>query len=508
MNSSVGAVAIEQETVANQHEHMLRAAMEGMDQGILVYDQDLKVIAFNEKLKSLFDFDQAQLVIGVPFEYLVKMMISRGARVDEFTDTEQVEKRLKIARTFEPFFSDSLLPNGRKLSIRGNPIPGGGYVTTYTDVTRQRASEELVRENENRLKRMLEGSPVGITVLDLETRHVVYRNSSYNRILGLNPDQDFEGAYNPETFINKAAAEALNRIVMDHNYFHEEVVERVHVDGSSVRAHHIWRPIVWEGHDAAICWVYDLSEQQKLETQLRLNNTELDGLNRQKDRFFSILAHDLRSPFNAMMGYADLLNSRVEKLDIRQIKDYSDHISEAGEGLLTLLNNLLHWSQSQMKQLQINPVHCRVNELIAEVEKTLGPVARRKGIEVKPDKLDFDILADRDMIITVLRNLISNAIKFTPSGGMIRISGYINGGMANISVEDTGRGLDDDQVRDLFSLDQTTSTPGTSGETGTGLGLVLCNEFARENGGALYVASEVNHGTTFTLSLPLASKAE
>ena len=189
---------------------MLRAAMDGMDHGILVYDQELNIVSFNAQLTEMLEIEPGILEIGAPFEKLVRYSVGRGGQINKVSDKDQIDMRMEIARSFEPFFADNRLANGRVLAIRGNPIKGGGYVTTYADVTGQRTADDLIRKNEDRLKRLLEGSPVGISILDLETQSVIYRNSMHNNIFGLTEETEVDAAGNSSSFVDREAAERLN----------------------------------------------------------------------------------------------------------------------------------------------------------------------------------------------------------------------------------------------------------------------------------------------------------
>lgn len=229
-------------------------------------------------------------------------------------------------------------------------------------------------------------------------------------------------------------------------------------------------------------------------------NQKLKELNATKDKFFSIIAHDLRSPFTSLMGFSQYLYSSLATLKPEEVKSYCGHINDAAKKAYNLLENLLKWAQAQTGKLSINLEVSEFRELGAEVAALLETNIAEKNIEFVVD-LEKNIFAviDRNMVDTVCRNLISNAKKFTREGGRIEFSIRREDDLIKISVKDNGCGMSPEALDNLFRIDQCVSTDGTNGEKGTGLGLVLCREFVEKNNGTLSVESEKNKGTTFTV---------
>ena len=238
--------------------------------------------------------------------------------------------------------------------------------------------------------------------------------------------------------------------------------------------------------------------------QMELLNNELLKSNDQKDKFFSIIAHDLKSPFNSILGFSEILCEQVAEKNYQGIVEYSDIIHQSSKRAMDLLMNLMEWSQSQIGRMVFNPEYFVIGELIDEVILLLSDAAKLKSIIIRKALLPNTIVyADKNMISTVLRNLISNAIKFTHLNGEIIIPIVKKEGEIIVSVDDNGVGMTQDKIDRIFQIDENYSTPGTQNEKGTGLGVIICKKFVEKHGGKIWVDSKVGIGSTFYFSLPL-----
>lgn len=233
---------------------------------------------------------------------------------------------------------------------------------------------------------------------------------------------------------------------------------------------------------------------------------ELQLLNNTKDKFFSIIAHDLRNPFITILGFTDLLLTDYKELDESEIMFYLEEMKKSAEISHNLLQNLLQWSRSQTGRIEFHPAKLNLKNLVNVNLELLQPTAANKEIVIKSEVEDSFVVADEDMLNTIIRNLITNAIKFTPKGGTITIASNEIGKYAEISITDTGIGMSEDTVSKLFKLDSTHSTLGTNNEAGTGLGLILCKEFVEKHGGKIWVESKLNEGSKFIFYLPMAEQ--
>lgn len=237
----------------------------------------------------------------------------------------------------------------------------------------------------------------------------------------------------------------------------------------------------------------------------RAAQAELQRANDQKDRFFSVIAHDLRSPYNALLGFSQMLSDQALTLPREKLAEYGGFVRQAGEEAYKLLADLLDWSRLNMDRMEFNPTAFNVAMLLDQNIQRFGPMVSLKDIQLAYDsEADHRVYADLHMADTILRNLISNAVKFTESGGRIEIGHRLVDGHVEIAVKDNGVGIAQDRADKLLVLGERVATTGTKGETGTGLGLVLCVEFARKNGGDLTFSTVEGQGSSFYLTLPPA----
>ncbi len=249
-----------------------------------------------------------------------------------------------------------------------------------------------------------------------------------------------------------------------------------------------------------------IQEKNNLEIalgQLNEANERLKELNATKDRFFSIIAHDLRNPFNAIVGLSSLLVEQVRQKDYDSLDQYAAIIEESSQRAMALLVNLLEWSRVQTGKMKFSPVRLDLVKEVDEAVELALEAARLKEIVIERELPEHAFLtADHAMIGTVLRNLISNAIKFSRHGGRIVIAATPESDGWQVSVSDNGVGMTREVMDKLFRIDQNHSTAGTDNESGTGLGLILCREFITRHGGSIRVESEPDLGSKFTFMLP------
>ncbi len=253
-----------------------------------------------------------------------------------------------------------------------------------------------------------------------------------------------------------------------------------------------------------------LVQQKRIKNQnieLKDKNESLEELNKTKDLFLSIISHDLRSPFNSLLGLTEILILNKEKIHNPEMIRLVDSIHESAEQAYKLVLNLLEWSKLQSNRVEYSPMRLNLKKLATSNIELIKIQANNKGIEVNYENGGDGcyVNADENMVNTIIRNLISNAIKYTRSGGKIVIRCNCSGLWCSVSVCDTGIGIPEGTLKQIVNTEYKVSTKGTLGEIGTGLGLVLCKEFAKRNNGKIEVESEVEKGSTFTLLLPVVS---
>jgi signal transduction histidine kinase len=239
------------------------------------------------------------------------------------------------------------------------------------------------------------------------------------------------------------------------------------------------------------------------EEEIKLKNELLQIVNSEKDKFFSILAHDLRGPLSAFVSATQIIAEEIQTMGFEEIKKITLSMKTSATNIYSLLENLLEWSQLRRGVMDFIPEKINLKKKIEECIAVLSESARKKGIEILisiPEVID--VLADSHMFDTVIRNLISNAIKFTPVGGKVTLTaGYIEDHTIEIKISDSGIGMTPELKDKLFLLNEKTSRKGTEGEPSTGLGLLLCKEFIEKHNGRIRVESEVGKGSTFSFTI-------
>jgi two-component system, sensor histidine kinase and response regulator len=274
------------------------------------------------------------------------------------------------------------------------------------------------------------------------------------------------------------------------------------------------------GHDVVIAIGRDLTESKKVEKELLRYNLELKESNVSKDKFFGILAHDLKNPFQGLLGFLDLLYEDLDELSNAQIKEYLSNVRNASYQTYALLENLLEWSRIQSGKMPFTPSVFSIREEISSVISILDNNASQKEIKLFNEvDQEIKVEADRNMIHSVLQNLITNSIKFSNSKGKVVIRSRVPQTFSKtksttdpgdrqwleISISDNGIGIPEEILPKLFKLNGQYSQAGTANEPGTGLGLVLCHEMVEKNGGRIWAESIPGQGTTFIFTLPLSN---
>ncbi|KAB2909778.1 MAG: PAS domain S-box protein [Ignavibacteriales bacterium] len=250
----------------------------------------------------------------------------------------------------------------------------------------------------------------------------------------------------------------------------------------------------------------DITERIKIEKDLEISRQKLMEANKTKDNFFSILAHDLKSPFTGILGFSEFLVNDIDELTRDDIIDFAGRINSASKAILELLNNLLDWSRIQSDRLEFSPTKVNVDRLMFNINNVLVPTTYQKNLEYLTEiEENIDVYADKSMLETILRNLISNAVKFTPKDGSIIVSGEKEGEFFRFTVSDSGVGMSPETIEKLYDVNVLMTKLSTENEKGTGLGFILCNEFVKRHGGTLTVESIEGEGSTFSFTIPLYS---
>lgn len=266
--------------------------------------------------------------------------------------------------------------------------------------------------------------------------------------------------------------------------------------------------VSWKSNHRVIFHAYDITEQKNAREELIKTGIRLKELNATKDKFFSIIAHDLKSPFNIIMGYSELLKMNYDDFDETEKKRMIDDIDNSSRAVYQLLHNLLLWARSQSQKNNLIKENLNLKDLVFEATEAYLPVAEKKGILIEMDIPDeIRIHADKFAIQTVIANLFDNAVKYTAKSGKIRIEASQSKEFTEVRVSDNGVGIPPKIKPKLFHIEDSISTMGTSQEKGTGLGLILCKDFIEKHGGTIGFESPAGgagkpEGTSFYFRLP------
>jgi len=374
---------------------------------------------------------------------------------------------------------------------------------------RQRIEREL-RKSEEQFRGAFETSLAGMALHSMDGTYLQV-NQTFCDIVGytesallkmnwrdLTPADDIQRI---EALNEQVTVGALEKFVIEKPYIHKD-------------GHIVWASIAsaqLQDEDGSpqyvLVQIYDISDKKRAEKEIQTQRDELAKLNYQKDKFFEIIAHDLKSPFNALLGFSHILSTQAKQLDADKVAEYGALIHRAADQAFKLLKDLLDWSRLQLDRIEFNPAAFDVSKVIKTNLPRYEPVAASKGIKIDGDALkELEVYADPYMVDTILRNLISNAIKFTETGGKIFIGANKKGQCVEVSVKDNGVGISPEKIEHLFTLGQKISTKGTHNESGTGLGLQLCNELVERQGGELFVESIEGKESTFRFTLPVPPK--
>uniref|UniRef100_UPI0035625ECB sensor histidine kinase n=1 Tax=Mariniphaga sediminis TaxID=1628158 RepID=UPI0035625ECB len=358
--------------------------------------------------------------------------------------------------------------------------------------------------SEEKFSKVFYVNPSACGLSDLETRQYVEVNEAFYALFGFDKGEVIGKTAGELGILTQEAVDAITNKA-DSNGNVKNILADLKAKNGDIK--HVLlssENIYLQDKKYRFTVVHDITKRKLAEEALIKSEAELRHLNATKDKFFSIIAHDLKSPFNSIMGFSELLVEQMKEKDYEGIEKYADIILHSSGRALDLLMNLMEWARSQTGHMEFTPEFFELVSLIDEITPLFQEIGGQKSIAINTAlPSNVPVFADKSMISTVLRNLISNAIKFSYTGGEIVISvGENQQSELTISVTDDGVGIPKNSMDKLFRIDENYSTKGTQNEKGTGLGLILCKEFVEKHGGKIWVESEEGKGSRFSFTIP------
>ena len=376
------------------------------------------------------------------------------------------------------------------------------------DITEQIETQKALKESEEKFRSIFENSGIGKAILTPKGEFIKVNNSfaemlgygieEFNNIHILDITHPSEIEHTLQIMKELEQDKSLHYIQYENKYLRK--------NGKTFWGYVIITPIPDESGKPSflIAQLQDITIRKNAEVKLINHAEELQELNQSKDKFFSIISHDLRSPFNALLGLSEYTTKFFDDLSKEEIKESIENIHASSKKVYNLMQNLLEWAQIQTGGLEFEKSKIDLCEILKSILELYKETANSKNINLTSNISNSIFLyADLYMIETVLRNLVSNGIKFTHPGGNISISAAVKSDLVEVTVEDNGIGITPDNQKKLFSIDKQYRVDGTDDEKGTGLGLILCKDFVEKNNGTISVKSELKEGSKFTFTVPL-----
>ncbi len=382
------------------------------------------------------------------------------------------------------------------------------FLAVKEDITLRKEIEEAIQRNWILLRTVIDNLPDAIYFKDAEGRKVIANKADWT-LMGYRSEQEVLGKTDLELFNEEIGMRGYrdDMAILKENQpviNHEEAFTDPH--GNECLLFTTKVPLKNdEGQILGLVGIgRDITDRKKNEVQLATQADKLRELNATKDKFFSIIAHDLKNPFNAIIGITDVTLADLPMLDKRDIQDRLKMMKSTADQAHTLLENLLIWSRTQRGQIDFEPEMIDLKAVVSAIVELVEGLVLKKAIILDLHiSSEPRVWADQNMVETILRNLVTNAIKFTPKGGRIDVTAIEKEGFLYISVKDSGVGMTKEALGNLFRIETSFTTRGTENEKGTGLGLILCKEFAEKQGGQIGVESEPGKGSTFWFTLPV-----
>jgi len=481
-----------------ERERFLTSILQSTQDGFWVIDASGRLTDVNESYCRMTGYTKEELE-GMRFSDLDAVeddtvTSARIARiVENGSELFETRHRRKDGSVFDAEISASFLSQH-----------GGMFVCFCRDITDRKSAESACRESEMRYRLLSDLTMEGIVIHKKGV--AVDLNASLARMLGYEP-HEILGRNMLELVVHEQDRDIVRENVLkDYNKPH--VARFVKKNGEVFFVELETRNFEINGETMRVASVRDITDRKKSEEETGEGNAELRNALAEKDRFFSIIAHDLKSPLSGFLALTKILVEDFDGLTMKEVTSSLTELYSSSVRVFALLENLLEWAKLQQGMLTCLRSPFLLKQLVRSSIDFKHSVAEQKEITLREDTPD-DLVADIDppMIGTVLRNLLSNALKFSNRGGQVLVTARQSGDMITVAVQDDGVGMDQNTLSMLFSLDKKITRPGTEGEASTGLGLILCKEFVEKHGGRIWAESTPGKGTTFYFTLPAADRS-
>lgn len=413
------------------------------------------------------------------------------------------------------------LPDGRRW-ISTTKIPcydendkAVGIIGISRDITEQKQTSEALAQSEELYRTIAEHSDSVIWKIDLKTGQFTYCSPSIKKLTGFEPEEIKVELFEDLCGGDKHYRDVAQKIEQQIREFaagdaNAETRRYDHCIPSKSGAF-VWTEVeinlIADKNNQPIEMLgisRDIRERKKTEEIIQSKNRELEMINSDKDRFISILGHDLRSPFNGMLGFLNLLVEKHESYSNEEMARYLDIANRSANNAFRLLNDLLLWVKADSGKIEFRPKIFKLSECCREMLEQFQLLVDKKEIVLEIDVAeDMEVYTDKNLLMTIARNLVSNAIKYTLRGGTVKISAVKDDQKLTVSVQDNGVGMSDETVEKILDRSQLYTTLGTANEKGTGLGLLICKEFASKMGAEIHIETQLGLGSTFFVHIPL-----
>ena len=481
------------------------------------------------KYKSLFDYsNNALLILDLEGNFIEVNKIaceSYGYSFNEFAAIKyfnlfpKSEKKRIENDFYKTIKTDSSILQSVQISKKGKRTPveliskiiafngSNCMLIIAKDISNRQLYEDELEKEKDLLNALMDNIPDTIYFKDLDSKFTRINKAQAN-LLGLKNCEDAVGKTDSNFFSAKDAKGSFKdeKEILETKKLLVSKLEHIKMPKNKSKWVSATKVPIYDktGNVTGLVGMSrDITDLKKAENQILKYAKELQKLNTTKDKFFSIIAHDLKNPFFSLLGFGELLVNNQEVLSEEEKTEYINNILKISRNSYQLLENLLQWSRTQTGRIEFCPQEIDLMTLINNSTEFFNPIAEQKKITIENKiQSSLNVYADPDMMQTIMRNLITNAIKFTHPGGCIQIKKIGDGNNHKIIVSDNGIGMHPDTLNNIFRIDVNHKTIGTSNEVGTGLGLIICKEFVEKNGGIIGVSSEVGKGTQFSFTLP------